>query len=114
MIVVSDTTPLNYLILIDVIDVLPKLYGTVMIPRAVWLEMSVPLAPASVRQFVAKAPIWCQVVNVTCSDQKIAGLGTGESEAIISRGNSGQIYCLRMTGAHGERRSVWASRSPRH
>ncbi len=51
MIVVSDTTPLNYLILIDVIDVLPKLYGTVMIPRAVWLEMSVPLAPASVRQF---------------------------------------------------------------
>lgn len=114
MIVVSDTTPLNYLILINVIDVLPKLYGAVMIPRAVWLEMSVPLAPASVRQFVAKAPIWCQVVNVTCSDQKIAGLGTGESEAIHLARELGADLLLRMTGAHGERRSVWASRSPRH
>ena len=35
MIVVADTTPINYLILIEEIDVLPKLYGRVIIPRAV-------------------------------------------------------------------------------
>jgi predicted nucleic acid-binding protein len=32
MTVVADTTPMNYLILIEVIDVLPKLYGRVVIP----------------------------------------------------------------------------------
>jgi len=31
MIVVADTTPINYLILIEEIDVLPKLYGRVII-----------------------------------------------------------------------------------
>jgi predicted nucleic acid-binding protein len=35
MIVVADTTPVNYLILIGEIDVLPKLYGRVVIPPAV-------------------------------------------------------------------------------
>jgi len=34
MIVVADTTPVNYLILIGEIDVLPKLYGRVVIPPA--------------------------------------------------------------------------------
>lgn len=35
MIVVADSTPINYLILIEEIEVLPKLYGRVIIPRAV-------------------------------------------------------------------------------
>jgi predicted nucleic acid-binding protein len=33
MIVVADTTPINYLILIEEIDVLPKLYGRVVFPE---------------------------------------------------------------------------------
>jgi len=32
-VVISDTSPLNYLVLIDEIDVLPRLYGRVIIPR---------------------------------------------------------------------------------
>lgn len=39
MIVIADTTPLNYLILIDEIEVLPKLYGRVVIPEAVREEL---------------------------------------------------------------------------
>lgn len=39
MIVVADTTPINYLILIEEIDLLPKLYGRVIIPRAVNEEL---------------------------------------------------------------------------
>jgi predicted nucleic acid-binding protein len=35
MIVVADTTPINYLILIGQIDVLSALYGRVVIPSAV-------------------------------------------------------------------------------
>jgi predicted nucleic acid-binding protein len=39
MIVVADTTPVNYSILIGAIDVLPKLYGRVVIPPAVHEEL---------------------------------------------------------------------------
>jgi predicted nucleic acid-binding protein len=38
MIVVSDTSPLNYLVLIDAIHVLPLLYQTVLIPEAVYAQ----------------------------------------------------------------------------
>ena len=31
-VVVADTSPLNYLTLIELIDVLPRLYGSVVIP----------------------------------------------------------------------------------
>jgi len=39
MIVVSDTSPLNYLILIDADHVLPLLYDRVVIPTVVWNEL---------------------------------------------------------------------------
>jgi predicted nucleic acid-binding protein len=39
MIVVSDTTPLNYLILIDSVAVLPALFGRVCAPAAVIEEL---------------------------------------------------------------------------
>jgi predicted nucleic acid-binding protein len=39
MIVIADTTPLNYLILIGHADVLPALYGRVLIPEAVAQEL---------------------------------------------------------------------------
>jgi len=32
MIVITDTTPLNYLVLIDCVGILPQLYGRVLIP----------------------------------------------------------------------------------
>jgi predicted nucleic acid-binding protein len=35
MIVVSDTSPICYLILVGQIDLLPRLYGQVVIPQAV-------------------------------------------------------------------------------
>jgi len=39
MIVISDTSPLNYLILIDYQDVLPTLFGQIIIPQAVLNEL---------------------------------------------------------------------------
>jgi len=33
MTVVADTSPLNYLVLIDAIDVLPQLFGRVLTPK---------------------------------------------------------------------------------
>ena len=45
MIVVSGTTPLNYLILIGQIDLLPRLYQHVVVPKAVVNELQHLRAP---------------------------------------------------------------------
>ncbi len=58
MIVVSDTGPLNYLLRLDVIEVLPQLYGSVVIPEIVRQEMRHPNAPAVVRAWAESLPEW--------------------------------------------------------
>jgi predicted nucleic acid-binding protein len=45
MIVVADTSPINYLILIGEIEILTEMYGRVVIPHAVREELLRPSAP---------------------------------------------------------------------
>lgn len=40
MLVVADTAPLNYLVLTDVQDILPVLYGSILVPRQVIQELT--------------------------------------------------------------------------
>ena len=61
MIVVADTSPLNYLILIESVEVLPKLYGRILVPPAVQEELLSPRAPAVVREWVQNPPAWLEV-----------------------------------------------------
>jgi hypothetical protein len=42
MLVVTDTSPINYLILIGYVDVLPVLHGDIIIPQAVAVELMNP------------------------------------------------------------------------
>jgi predicted nucleic acid-binding protein len=56
MIVVADASPLHYLALIGQIDVLPILYGQVLIPPAVVVELSNPHTPPVVRQWAESLP----------------------------------------------------------
>jgi predicted nucleic acid-binding protein len=49
MIIVADTSPINYLVLIKEIEVLPRLYGKIVIPEAVREELLRPAAPEIVR-----------------------------------------------------------------
>ena len=42
MIVVSDTSPLNYLVLIEEVEVLPAVFGRVVVPPAVVEELQAP------------------------------------------------------------------------
>ena len=58
MIVVSDTSPLNYLILTDSIDVLPAIFGRVYAPSAVVNELSHPRSPQEVRTWASSLPEW--------------------------------------------------------
>ena len=81
MIVVSDTSPLNYLILIGEVDVLPALFRRVVAPPAVVAEMLQPGAPEIVANWAAAPPKWLEVIAPTTFDANLP-LGAGEVEAI--------------------------------
>lgn len=80
-VVVADTTPLNYFILIDQIEVLRELFGEVMIPEAVLVELRHPKAPPAVANWLVNLPPWLTVAKVAHLDPSIQ-LGRGENEAI--------------------------------
>lgn len=83
MIVVSDTSPLNYLILIGKIGVLPDLLGEVIIPRAVFLELKAEQTPGAVKKWVSSTPEWLTIrEDSLVSDIRLGHLGAGEREAI--------------------------------
>ena len=56
MVVVSDSSPLHYLVLCDAIEVLPQLFGRVIVPKAVVAELSHAHTPARVREWLAAPP----------------------------------------------------------
>lgn len=81
MIVVSDTSPVNYLVLIDRADVLRALFGWVLLPGAVFVELTRPETPAAVREWISRRPEWIEVRRVE-APRAYPGLGPGETEAI--------------------------------
>jgi predicted nucleic acid-binding protein len=82
MIVIADTTPLNYLILIDQSDLLPRLFGRVLIPPAVLSELQDPDTPLAVRTWVSASPPWLQVQPLQSDpDPELDYLDPGEREA---------------------------------
>ncbi len=83
MIVVADTGPPHYLVLIDQIEILPALYGHVLIPPVVVTELSNPRTPQAVRQWAANLPGWVEVRTPRSSPTDFPqGLGPGERQAI--------------------------------
>jgi len=67
--------------LIDEIDLLPQLFGTVLVPNAVWDELSAPDAPQAVRAWIESSPTWIEFASPGRLDNTIK-LGLGEVEAI--------------------------------
>jgi predicted nucleic acid-binding protein len=80
-VVVADTTPLNYLIVIDRADILASLFGEVLIPGAVLEELRHPKAPAAVSRWLQQLPGWLRVTPARQMDETMQ-LGKGENEAI--------------------------------
>ena len=61
MIVVADSGPLHYLILLEHVDLLQRFYGQVLLPEAVASELSAAGTPDPVRQWITKPPPWVDV-----------------------------------------------------
>jgi len=83
IVVVADTSPLNYLIQIKCEPLLPALYGRVFVPVAVLRKLNQPGTPNIVRSWLQHLPEWMAVREVRSAPaQALAALGPGEREAI--------------------------------
>lgn len=92
MTIVSDTSPISYLVLIGVEDVLPTLYGQVLVPKTVRRELGHPQGPENVRGWIETAPSWLSVGEVRSTGETqvsdseagdLQSLDPGEREAIV-------------------------------
>ncbi len=85
MVVVADTSPLNYLVLIEQIGILPRLYGTVTVPGEVVAELSDIGAPREVADWIQSRPGWLDVRSVRGKpiDPALMQLDPGERAAIL-------------------------------
>jgi predicted nucleic acid-binding protein len=82
VIVVSDTTPLNYLVLINAIDVLPRLFDEIYVPPSVVSELDQPKTPHLVRQWAKSPPAWLTIVAPRSRLASTVALGAGEADAL--------------------------------
>lgn len=83
MIVIADTSPIIYLVLIGAIDVLHALYQNIIIPTAVYDELQSEATPAPVTKWITDLPDWFSVRSVTVLlDAELPNLDEGEKQAI--------------------------------
>jgi len=83
--VIADTGPVNYLILIGHLDLLPALFEKVILPSTVQNELASRKAPAAVRQWIANPPAWLEVRDAPASaldDAALKNIDAGERAAI--------------------------------
>lgn len=83
MIVISDATPIRYLVEIDETRILEKLFGHVTIPEKVAEELQHEKTPQRVREWMRSCPAWIEVrqadISLYIPKRKIED---GEREAI--------------------------------
>src|SRR5882724_10332324 len=95
MIVVADASPLRYLVLIGEVEILPALYGFVLIPPAVMNELLQEQTPVEVRRWISGPPGWLRVHTPTSTLRPFPpALGTGECEAIAIAEETGADLLL--------------------
>lgn len=76
--VIADTGPVNYLILIEHIEVLSQLFDRVILPYVVQRELLDGNAPPEVRSWIANPPAWLEVHEVADMEPLLrAGLELG-------------------------------------
>src|SRR2546426_683629 len=100
-VVVDDTSPLNYLVLIEAIDLLPRLYRRVLIPQEVFQKLREPGAPPPVSAWIDEPPDWLEVrLAPWVVDPALDALDPGERAAILLAQQESDVLLL-MDDASG-------------
>lgn len=105
---VSDASPIRYLILIGEIDLLHRLYGSILIPSQVATELMHIGAPSVVQAWMADPPSWLSIHAVTIKfrENLSASLDPGEHDSILLalQSNTRLIVMDDRDGVHEARR----------
>lgn len=72
LVVVADTSPINYLLETSYIELLPILYGQVILPSAVHSELSSKGSSEIVRVWAGTPPAWISIQSPTHSVEALA------------------------------------------
>ncbi len=82
--IVSNTSPLRYLIAVGEADLIRKVFGEVVIPPAVFAELTHPSGREDVRQWIEQCPAWLNMrgLDSAPSHDLVTTLDPGEREAI--------------------------------
>ncbi len=96
MIVVADTSPLNYLVLIGHVKILHQLYDRVVVPAGVASELRDSRSPEAVRAWASAPPEWLEVRSVHLpADAGLDAVDSGEAEAIVlAEGNRPDVLLI--------------------
>jgi predicted nucleic acid-binding protein len=100
VIVVSDTGPLNYLVLIGCTEILPQLYSVVYAPPGVFAELNHAKTPAVVVEWMGRRPAWL-VERAPTRAEAVDELGVGESQAL---GLARELECQALVDDGNARR----------
>lgn len=79
--VIADTGPVNYLVLIGQIDLLPRMFEKVVLPASVQAELTAVFAPQPVQRWIAAPPVWLEIADTT-GVVLSTGIHKGEAAAI--------------------------------
>lgn len=82
--VIADSGPIRYLVVIGAIETLPKLYSRIVLPEVVVQEITHQSAPAAVRTWASMLPNW---VEVLAGAEK----PTPELDAVLDAGEAAAI-----------------------
>src|SRR4051794_16866005 len=83
MLVISDTSPLCYAVVIGADHALPELFKEIIIPTSVAAELKHPRAPDLVRMWIGAPPLWLQIrEDPTPIRPEFARLDPGEAAAL--------------------------------
>ncbi len=107
MMVVADTGPLHYLVLVGVVEVLPPLYTRVIVPQKVAEELGATGAPLAVQAWIAQPPRWLEIRADPPADSTLALLDPDE-RAAITLAIPPMRWCSTSYERHGGSTSIHA------
>jgi predicted nucleic acid-binding protein len=82
--IIADTSPIHYAVLIGVEEAIFSLYGGIVIPAAVYAELTDAGAPAGLRRWLEQSLDRIEIRHVILPDDpRLQTLDAGEAEAIF-------------------------------
>ena len=107
MVVVADTSPLHYLVLVEAVEILPQLFGRIIVPEEVRDELKHVRTPQSVREWIESNPEWIQPAVVDRSQpRQILELDPGETAVILVAEQQSELAFVVMDDAKGRREAT--------